>query len=1061
MSGDCKWNVIALTCGPTASCDALNRELKARQSRGLIPEETILLVIDDPVQGIGSGGATLNALLVITEHLASLAGYTVVNSDVLDEERILILHMGGRYMYSAIGGAFITAPVTDSTSLPSDTGIMTILDHLIDVMSSKVAAGSPPGVWVCSTDMVLSIPETFKIEWQENIDTCDVVALSVHGDVVSAQEHGIYVTDEKGFVQDILYRSSGEILGRHAHQDGSVNMVIGVVYFNKKATEKLLSFHTVSPLNNCTYVGIDSGAKAIQVSLFFDLLYAMCGTDSSALPSKMPAARQQVDYKWSLLHQILRDLRVKAVTIEDGQFYYLFNDKKAFYSAIASLVGRDLQGELNIVNSTGGVVSHPSKGYMANCRVNKHLRLADDVLISGLDCSIYQPGEVVSIDKGIVYQHLRVKLSEDQQPIIVPVIFGLYDSFKAVGADSTFCNASWSEFYSKVGYTDRDLWTADCDARERTLDRAQLFPVMALGKDSTYIDSLVWMQPGVKATSAQVSRWKRSWKLSLREIIGYLDLVEEFSWRRQLFAELAQAKVKDTIENGKEFSLLTLYKTIGMEQPEHYNAILDTLDNVAMETTSPGVAARALANVADVLGCMAASKGGLRSGPSANAAWNHAYELLECGDFKEGVTQLAAVRTRWLSRGELVIRAARHYEGAARILIRRAVLSASKFIHLTPTDDMTPFDRWVHAASPARADIAGGWSDTPPISYEHGGAVTNAAILVDDMKPIGCDMRRIRENKIVLVLNSTSDSSPITIKHLDGLRDYCQPQVPGALLKAALICAKVVDLDSEQSLDQQLSSRYGGGFELRTWSKLPQGSGLGTSSILAGALMAVIWKVTGQGYTGSALIHAVLRVEQMLTTGGGWQDQVGGLLPGIKIGMSKAALPLYVDTRNIDLSSQLLLDFNDRFLLIYTGKTRLARNLLQNVVRNWYARDPMIVQTQDELVKIAYDCEKAFLSADLVRVGQLWTRYWELKKQMATGCEPVFVSHMIGVLTPYALACCMAGAGGGGFLYVLTKEPNQRLLVEDLLAKLKLSEDYSVHKASVCTEGFTISVESD
>ena len=40
-----------------------------------------------------------------------------------------------------------------------------------------------------------------------------------------------------------------------------------MVYFNKKATEKLLSFHTVSPLNRCTYVGIDSGAQPIQVSI--------------------------------------------------------------------------------------------------------------------------------------------------------------------------------------------------------------------------------------------------------------------------------------------------------------------------------------------------------------------------------------------------------------------------------------------------------------------------------------------------------------------------------------------------------------------------------------------------------------------------------------------------------------------------------------------------------------------------------------------------------------------------------------------------------------------------
>lgn len=66
-----------------------------------------------------------------------------------------------------------------------------------------------------------------------------------------------------------------------------------------------------------------------------------------------------------------------------------------------------------------------------------------------------------------------------------------------------------------------------------------------------------------------------------------------------------------------------------------------------------------------------------------------------------------------------------------------------------------------------------------------------------------------------------------------------------------------------------------------------------------------------------------------MTTGGGWQDQVGGIVPGFKIGTSKAELPLLVEYRSIDISSQNLKEFNDRFLLIYTGKTRLARNLLQ------------------------------------------------------------------------------------------------------------------------------------
>jgi len=52
-------------------------ELRVRQSLHLIPEETTLLVTEDPVPGIGSGGATLNALLVVTEYLAAKAGYTV------------------------------------------------------------------------------------------------------------------------------------------------------------------------------------------------------------------------------------------------------------------------------------------------------------------------------------------------------------------------------------------------------------------------------------------------------------------------------------------------------------------------------------------------------------------------------------------------------------------------------------------------------------------------------------------------------------------------------------------------------------------------------------------------------------------------------------------------------------------------------------------------------------------------------------------------------------------------------------------------------------------------
>lgn len=64
----------------------------------------------------------------------------------------------------------------------------------------------------------------------------------------------------------------------------------------------------------------------------------------------------------------------------------------------------------------------------------------------------------------------------------------------------------------------------------------------------------------------------------------------------------------------------------------------------------PGVAARCLSCIADVLVCMAGERGGLRSGPAANEAWSVAYGLLEGGNLRGGVQALAAQRALWLGR---------------------------------------------------------------------------------------------------------------------------------------------------------------------------------------------------------------------------------------------------------------------------------------------------------------------------------------------------------------------------------------------------------------------------
>ena len=69
----------------------------------------------------------------------------------------------------------------------------------------------------------------------------------------------------------------------------------------------------------------------------------------------------------------------------------------------------------------------------------------------------------------------------------------------------------------------------------------------------------------------------------------------------------------------------------------------------------------------------------------------------------------------------------------------------------------------------------------------------------------------------------------LTLRDLSDLSDYSQPHAHAALLKAAFCCARVVQFPSDVSLRDQLSQRFGGGFELHTWSNLPRGSGTNLS----------------------------------------------------------------------------------------------------------------------------------------------------------------------------------------------------------------------------------------
>ena len=134
-----------------------------------------------------------------------------------------------------------------------------------------------------------------------------------------------------------------------------------------------------------------------------------------------------------------------------------------------------------------------------------------------------------------------------------------------------------------------------------------------------------------------------------------------------------------------------------------------------------------------------------------------------------------------------------------------------------------------------------------------GSAVVNVAILVNNEKPIGAKARIIKRHnqddtfflKVIMQdsLDDKEQSSQATFEfhNLDDFKDYNQPKAACCLVKAVCIFTKLVDLEKVQSLSDQLREKINGSLELRTWTGLPQGSGLGTSSILIACVLKIVW----------------------------------------------------------------------------------------------------------------------------------------------------------------------------------------------------------------------------
>lgn len=332
---------------------------------------------------------------------------------------------------------------------------------------------------------------------------------------------------------------------------------------------------------------------------------------------------------------------------------------------------------------------------------------------------------------------------------------------------------------------------------------------------------------------------------------------------------------------------------------------------------------------------------------------------------------------------------------------------------------------------PLRVNWGGGWSDTPPYCNEKGGTVLNVAILLNGEKPVEVTLEKIPEYKVIF------DSRDMDVHGefdtIEPLQSTGDPFDSFALQKACLLACGIIPREGHEL--KEILERLGGGFVMHSEvTNVPKGSGLGTSSILSAACVKAVFEFMGISYTEEDLYRHVLAMEQIMSTGGGWQDQVGGVTPGLKYITSAPGLEQEIKVTHLEIREETKKELNERFALIYTGQRRLARNLLRDVIGRYVGNEPDSLFALNEIQKVAALMRFELERGNVDEFARLLDYHWELSQKVDKGSTNTLIDQIFKSIDDMIDGRLVCGAGGGGFLQVILKKG---ITKEDVHNRLK------------------------
>ncbi len=338
------------------------------------------------------------------------------------------------------------------------------------------------------------------------------------------------------------------------------------------------------------------------------------------------------------------------------------------------------------------------------------------------------------------------------------------------------------------------------------------------------------------------------------------------------------------------------------------------------------------------------------------------------------------------------------------------------------------------AHAPLRLSFGGGGTDLPAYYERHGGLVVSSAI------GAACHVR--------LEQHAGND---VLIRSLDYRKSTVVPAREAVTLEEPLSLPRAVLQWFEQV------TRRPSGISITMEADVPPGSGLGSSSAMAVALVTAIARHLRIPMRKNEIAAAACEIEiDILGHPIGRQDQYASALGGLNMLTFSSGS---VEVAPLSLPPGVELALQEHLLLLSTQRTRNSASVLQEQ-RKASRSNADVIARLHRIKSLAQRMAAKLQEGDVAGFGGLLDESWQLKRKLATGVTSADIDRWYAMAQELgAYGGKIAGAGGGGFLLlcvpVTSRATISRTLQREGLRPLEVTFDHKGCRAGNETVGYS------